>query len=439
MAMIFFEHKEVDTVGETVQDLLDCVKRVQNYETTIPQPSIYMTPGVYRDLSPGVFDPQVVSIGPLHRGDPNLQIMEDQKPTYLHDLLQRIESSRKHTLNTCVTKVKDSVNTIRACYVGCAKLKDYNDAEVVKMIVMDACFILEFLYRITNPAIILPRDTLGSGYIPYDLMLFENQIPLFVLRDIFECTILKFDQTYSLTKLILSLLFYVGHLGSAVARTTFNNDDDVIVDTHTNSDHILGILHKYYYNTFATSSYPAEVMPSYSAVELAKAGVSFKPNHANGEKLAMRLFKPSWGKPVLYMPVLFLNESTNTVLYNLIAYEQCFPEVGDYVTQYIVAFMMLVNTQEDLHKLKEDNIVVYDVSGRYYDIDLIHTLCNRVTVGDNFSYNHQWQQINKYYDSRLGYITRTYFGEAWSYIASSFALIIFLLTLFQTYCSFRTL
>lgn len=66
----------------------------------------------------------MVSIGPLHNEDDNLQEFEEQKAIYLHDLLGRLDSSPAQTLEACVRKVSDSMNRIKACYAGLRTFSD---------------------------------------------------------------------------------------------------------------------------------------------------------------------------------------------------------------------------------------------------------------------------------------------------------------------------
>ena len=73
---------------------------------------------------------------------------------------------------------------------------------------------------------------------------------------------------------------------------------------------------------------------TYSAVELRKAGVKFKPYQGDKSKMAIK-FESSWGNASLTMPAMRIVESTAPVLWNLAAYERCFPEVGNYIAQIL--------------------------------------------------------------------------------------------------------
>ncbi|KAI3771308.1 hypothetical protein L6452_02470 [Arctium lappa] len=141
-----------------------------------------------KGTSPRSFNPRVVSVGPLHREDENVQAFEGQEATYLTHLLRRFSSPPEETLKACVKKVKDSIHEIHTCYVG---IKTYGDIEFAKMMVMDACFILEFIQRnFKSDESISRRKMFLAQSVIYDLVLLENQIPFFVLDDIFQCTFL---------------------------------------------------------------------------------------------------------------------------------------------------------------------------------------------------------------------------------------------------------
>lgn len=133
-------------IGVTVKFLLDCEADGRVLHNQVP-PSIYMVPSMFRDLNPSSFNPKVVSIGPLHRQDEDLQGFEVHKPTYLHNLLHRVGSEPEKTLQKCTSKVIGSIERIKACYAGSTT---YNDLELPKMMVIDGCFILEFIKSILD-------------------------------------------------------------------------------------------------------------------------------------------------------------------------------------------------------------------------------------------------------------------------------------------------
>ncbi|KAM0002579.1 hypothetical protein Hdeb2414_s0322g00867321 [Helianthus debilis subsp. tardiflorus] len=257
---------DISIIQESFQSLLDRVRNEGNINNAHQfTPSIYMAPGVLRDLSPSSFNPRVVSIGPLHRHDENVQEFEKQKATYLIKLMSRINSSLEEILKLCMHKVYASMNEIKACYVWTTP---HDDAEIAEMMVMDACFILEFINQISE----LDEKSYSGKLLLHqnvtrDLVLLENQIPFFFLDEIFQCTILKFDPNASLTSLIYRVL-------------TFINPFEAFIDISnisSNTHHILSLLHECYTPPDYITSHPSSsTIPS--AVDLDRAGVNFKPN-----------------------------------------------------------------------------------------------------------------------------------------------------------------
>ncbi|PWA47400.1 hypothetical protein CTI12_AA500620 [Artemisia annua] len=478
MANVNLKDREADIVAPTLQALLNSVDNLKVVElpTEKLSPSIQMVPNKFRDISPGSFNPRVVSIGPLHRDDEHLQPFENQKAGYMRSLIRRVYCSRVQTLDACVRKVAASIDKIKACY---DEMKPYADVELAKMMVMDACFILEFCYRISDCDDSVPAGNISLAQsIIRDLVLVENQIPFFVLNDLFECTILALEPDSSVTDFIFPALKLI---------TPFEGKLRIFDhDTSTNYNHVLDILHKSYKpnsnkekhaSFFVTTSYttvelakagvnfkPNQNEPgaltmefqssyepnykkeihtsffvptSYTAVELAKAGVNFKPNQNEPGALTME-FQSSTFNPTFTMPILRIEEYTESVLRNLIAYEQSFLNVGNHVTSYAVAMMKLIDTKEDLLKLVESKIVANHPSGHQYIVDMIQGLCQEVVLKE-FSYGQSWRKMDEYCNSGLGWIRRTYFTGTWSYIASVSGLILFLLTAIQTYCAIRSL
>lgn len=174
-------------------------------------------------------------------------------------------------------------------------------------------------------------------------MLLENQVPLFILDQIFQCTILTFKPSISLIAFIRPLLNLLNIFKADI------NTDHVSIGTN---DHILSLLYQCYKPPYsiASTSVPSTIQ---SAVDLDSAGVNLKPNR--NPKWVMELDVKlnkfpclSWclGKSTLGMPVLYVHDLTELVLRNLIAYEVHSRQTRKYITSYAFTMDMLVNTQE---------------------------------------------------------------------------------------------
>ena len=106
----------------------------------VPNCCIYKVPQRIREIKKEAYTPQVVSIGPLHHGGKRLKPMEELKLGYLKSYLERTDMM----LEDCIGKVKKNEGYIRGCYADAiSETSDY----FVQMIVIDACFIIEFFLR----------------------------------------------------------------------------------------------------------------------------------------------------------------------------------------------------------------------------------------------------------------------------------------------------
>lgn len=151
--------------------------------------------------------PKTVSIGPYHHGKIHLLHMENRKWDYLNALL-----SRKHTshsiLDPCVKVLKELEPKIRASYQGNCSIES---DEFIRMILLDACFIIELFLRYTIKGLRRRDDPLFRSpekfhILRNDLTLLENQIPFFVLQKIYNLVPIhkEFDRSFS----ELSLRFF---------------------------------------------------------------------------------------------------------------------------------------------------------------------------------------------------------------------------------------
>lgn len=135
------------------------------------------------------YTPQVVSIGPIHKGRTSLLYMEEIKLHCVKHLFKRTRYEEKNCLFRCSVAMLEIDQIVRAAYVEAVKL---NSDDLAKIMVIDGCFLLELLISAspkleeklkcgsshsTSPG----RHVLIREEVLSDLALLENQIPLVVL------------------------------------------------------------------------------------------------------------------------------------------------------------------------------------------------------------------------------------------------------------------
>ncbi|XP_016647624.1 PREDICTED: UPF0481 protein At3g47200-like [Prunus mume] len=138
---------------------------------------IYRVPERLRRVSEKAYTPQVVSIGPLHHGEEGLKAMEDHKKRYLQDYIRRTKK-----------QVKDQEAKLRSCY---AETIQVSSDEFVRIILVDAAFIIEVLLRYRVDELQDENDRIFNK--PWmlqdvwpDMRFFENQLPFFILEELFD-------------------------------------------------------------------------------------------------------------------------------------------------------------------------------------------------------------------------------------------------------------
>ena len=73
---------------------------------------INRVPYYIRSVNPQAYTPMLISIGPFHPFDENLETMEMHKAAYLRDFIARVEIE----LDKFESIIKEMEETIRCCY-----------------------------------------------------------------------------------------------------------------------------------------------------------------------------------------------------------------------------------------------------------------------------------------------------------------------------------
>ncbi|CAL5191270.1 unnamed protein product [Lathyrus oleraceus] len=156
--------------------------------------SIFNVPKPLMASDPYSYIPQQVAIGPYHFWSQELYEMERYKIASTKRFQNQLQSLK---LEHIVDQLIRLEHKIRACYHKCL---NFNVETLVWMMVVDASFLLEFLqvYTIEDESMILSVSSrmshlidyggrkLGHNVILKDIVMLENQIPLFILRKMLE-------------------------------------------------------------------------------------------------------------------------------------------------------------------------------------------------------------------------------------------------------------
>ncbi|XP_050126033.1 UPF0481 protein At3g47200-like isoform X7 [Malus sylvestris] len=388
---------------------------------------IYRVPEELRRVNEKAYTPQVVSIGPLHHGKEGLEDMEEHKKRYLQYFLYRTGVS----LEDYVTKIKGKEEKLRSCYAHTIELCS---DEFVRIILVDAAFIIELLLRYGGYIVHDSNDRIFNkpwliNIICPDMLLLENQLPFFILEDLFATAEVPatvpsvFDLSYTYCKVSTSLYVKRDGLGSSSSFKVEHFVDlvrtlNLPTDQEENENR---------------GSVESLAVPSMT--KLHQAGVKFKARSSKN------LFDMCFQEGILEIPNLNISDSTELVLRNLVAFEQCHCTPNTrYFNDYIFLMDYLVNTPNDVELLVKNGIVENMLGDNNEVSTLINSLGKGVLVfRDEFYYATLMKDLNKYYEKPWNKwkadLKHKYFNTPWKIISVIAATFIIILTLIQTVSS----
>ncbi|CAL1392421.1 unnamed protein product [Linum trigynum] len=156
--------------------------------------SIFRVPRQLRRVNEQGYEPQMIAIGPYHHGKADLHHMERHKIHYLRLLLHRTKDAVDHhddELNRYVSAMKALEERARECYADPIPL---DSDDFVEMMLLDGCFLVELIRKCCamegladdhDPIFAVPSNFVA---IVRDVLLLENQVPLFVRLNLFQLT-----------------------------------------------------------------------------------------------------------------------------------------------------------------------------------------------------------------------------------------------------------
>ncbi|KAI8011370.1 UPF0481 protein [Camellia lanceoleosa] len=381
-----------------------------------------------RNENQNAYEPEVVAIGPYHHGKKKLQPMEEYKLRILRQLLvQRNETS----VERYIVAMQQLEKRARDFY---AEPSSLDSNEFVEMMLLDSCFILVLLCtQGTTQLGGMGNFIFHLGHIKLDLvrdlMLFENQLPFFVLMKLFKMTTILGSIENIIT---LSLEYFDKITPGNLSESRYENprEDDI--------KHLLGLLHYCWCFEFHSMVSQRRVVgidrSMKSATELREAGIKFKKFNIN-----RNLFDIRFVNGTMEIPYLIVDDTTEFVFRNLIAYEQYLPPSSmNYFTAYSNFMDNLVNTSNDVQILR-DYGVIRNLLG---DNEVVSTMLNKFVNNVYVSlicYEQVYHDVNKHCMGRcnvwLATLRQDYFNTPWALISFLAAVVLLLLTVVQTVCS----
>ncbi|KAK6944007.1 Protein of unknown function DUF247, plant [Dillenia turbinata] len=356
---------------------------------------IHRVPPSLAGISEDAIYPEVVSIGPYHRGEERLLDFESYKLSFLDSLLQRVER-KGNALEHFFRAMQDAEEKARNCYSESIPMSSNDFAE---MLLLDGCFIVELFRHVCCCDSVGKTRFQGSltfsiismpWLIPIlcrDLLKLENQLPFFILEIIFDLSnpvaggagaegrdplgllALKFfnlvlprPSEILKQKMYFSSFEHLLHLFHSsyrhqiklnyprqswwqkLGRTCVCCLENCIAIAKCNSGH--------------THSLPVSKQSIQSATQLHLSRIKLRPRGQDAPNLLFINFRRIQG--VLEIPALAINDATTTVFINCVALEQCHAHWRPYnffFSAYIAFMSCLVISVKDVMLLCNAGII----------------------------------------------------------------------------------
>ncbi|QCE04724.1 hypothetical protein DEO72_LG8g2762 [Vigna unguiculata] len=156
--------------------------------------SIYKVPCNLREVNKDAYTPLCISIGPIHFEKPELNTMQEHKLRYYQCFWIRV--SNDEAMESYEHYLLNKEQEIRQCY---SEKFELPKEKFVAMMLLDAMFIMELFLRnrelksqsfperniVDDDDLIMTQSWLARN-IARDMILLENQIPFFILSELYE-------------------------------------------------------------------------------------------------------------------------------------------------------------------------------------------------------------------------------------------------------------
>ena len=422
------EHSEVEQVEKPCGDVVISIKTMmEQLPPTNLECSIHRVPKLLRKMNYSAYTPQVVSVGPFHhRRRKDLIATEQYKLRRCVDFLNRLDNK----LNSLEFLVKTTQSWVKEARNYYAEPVNMSDEDFHKMMLVDGCFIVEFLIQHYDSNVSSQtKNHLDLSFhqryheIYTDLVMLENQVPFFVLQRLFhlipqnKITIpfLTLTHQFLLPRLIANYSLFDSSLTKPKHFVDFLSFY-FVVDNKTLKDNK---------NNRCQRTPP-------SITELYEAGVTIKK-----AKEAKNMMDINFKNGILTIPPLVIDDFFEPIMRNLIAFEH-FP-LGNKskCIQYIAFMDDLISTEKDVSLLVQAEIIINDIGGSNKEVSkLFNNLCKFVEERCDDQFNEISKDLrdhcNKRWNKAKASLKHNYFNTPWAAISFIAATLLIIFTLLQT-------
>uniref|UniRef100_A0A803P083 Uncharacterized protein n=1 Tax=Cannabis sativa TaxID=3483 RepID=A0A803P083_CANSA len=315
----FDEQRWVTQISRTLQEELE-----DDADIAV---SVFNVPKILMASDPESYTPQEVAIGPYHYWRTELYEMERYKLSSAKRAQKNLQCGRK--FQDLVQHLINQEHKIRACY---HKYLDFSGETLAWMMAIDASFLLEFLQvyaikegfnkgfssssRMSHLVDFTGRKSAHNAILR-DIIMLENQIPLFLLRKILEF------QFESCDEMLLAML-----VGFSKEVSPFKMMEQEAIIKVSECAHLLDFL----YDIIT----PQQIENQDEVIEISDH------DDENQDQQKQSFFV------TLYLPAVSLDVNAETIMRNLVAYEASNASGPLIFTRYTELMNGIIDTEEDV-------------------------------------------------------------------------------------------
>lgn len=452
--------------------------------------SIFRVPNFLKRLKREAYVPRMVSLGPYHHRSAELPPMGSHKGRALHLMSKRFNNiymnldndpNKMDFSDRAMHEIINLENKIRDSYED--KI-DCDGNTLARMLTLDGCFVLEILRTLGldrvpgnrlyyEPLFEVDKIVYTAGDIKEDIVKLENQIPWVVIEKLLK---LEFESIDDIKIELLKTLMYLWdmfRLPDPDQRRQFSWPQEQV-------PHLLGLLHSVTVSPFSDRAEPADPVSSFSArpepahpvgpikcsgawsklvkcsgawcspikwrrtgktvynvkrihraIEVRNAGIKFKPCDGG---IGMIKFDPK--NATIFLPRITVQDRTEILSRNLIAYEMCKPSETMYFTCYVSLMDELIDSEDDVAVLRKSGIITNYLGSDSQVAELFNSLCKDVTESEKDAFADLKRDVHAHYTNeikvQIAELMKEHFSSLWRTLAVTGAILILLLTTVQT-------
>ncbi|KAG9443318.1 hypothetical protein H6P81_014658 [Aristolochia fimbriata] len=419
--------------ADRIQRLLDNGEEEKRWDKC----SIYRVPSHLVLRNEKVYKPKLVSIGPYHHGEAHLTgPMEEHK----HRALCRFLRRSNRTVDDFKEALKSIVGQLMDSYEELDEEWRADEDRFLELMILDGCFVLEILrvftfdkslgYSPSDPVFgNRGRSTVTNNLVREFLML-ENQLPLLVLEKLLAVENRTTEDPGMYMESLLSIVGEeLGPEGNPAPKL-----------------HIVDLLRNKIAGKPSSTDLPEfQSLGIESATTYAKAGITFKKSDTNFLS-DIKLDK----KRVLHLPVFTLFAFTETIWFNVWAFECLHTGLTQDVSTYICVMARLLRSAEDVRLLRSRGLFAITTFGENDEVvELFRALYGNIDyrvsgdllrvveeLGDcHRRSTRKWRRRVREWGLNL---QNTYFKSPWTVLSLIAAALLIALTICQTVFSTLT-